>query len=238
MSRHHLPQLIAAKCPPEIIVRGFSSPDELQDCKLRLTGRRLWTRRTGPGNCRTALLDLIAQLPRSRRHRCGCPESHRQTRKTGHFERQPRAHAPSGGIQAAGPGSCRIAPRMPPPARLRTAFPPPCCSKGAGPSSPSQDQPLWCNATGSPGMATGGQGDLLAGVIGARLASGDAPARSRRPVRLALRPRRRNRAHRARNLGRITDAMRCRPLPRRRVSRLAMRPEMKKPMAPVRKPLA
>jgi len=36
-------------------------------------------------------------------------------------------------------------------------------------------QPLWCNAAGSPGMATGGQGDLLAGVIGARLAFGDSP---------------------------------------------------------------
>jgi ADP-dependent NAD(P)H-hydrate dehydratase / NAD(P)H-hydrate epimerase len=34
---------------------------------------------------------------------------------------------------------------------------------------------LWCNSTGTPAMATGGQGDLLAGVIGARLAIGDAP---------------------------------------------------------------
>ncbi|MGL5016916.1 MAG: NAD(P)H-hydrate dehydratase [Luteolibacter sp.] len=34
---------------------------------------------------------------------------------------------------------------------------------------------LWCNSTGTPAMATGGQGDLLAGVIGARLAYGDAP---------------------------------------------------------------
>lgn len=35
--------------------------------------------------------------------------------------------------------------------------------------------PLWCNSTGTPAMATGGQGDLLAGVIGARLAIGDSP---------------------------------------------------------------
>ncbi len=34
---------------------------------------------------------------------------------------------------------------------------------------------LWCNATGSPGMATGGQGDVLAGVLGALLAAGMPP---------------------------------------------------------------
>lgn len=34
---------------------------------------------------------------------------------------------------------------------------------------------LWCNSTGTPAMATGGQGDLLAGLIGARLAIGDPP---------------------------------------------------------------
>lgn len=35
---------------------------------------------------------------------------------------------------------------------------------------------LWCNSTGSPAMATGGQGDLLSGVIGALLAAGRSPA--------------------------------------------------------------
>ncbi len=34
------------------------------------------------------------------------------------------------------------------------------------------DYPLLANSTGTPGMATGGQGDLLSGVIGALLASG------------------------------------------------------------------
>lgn len=34
---------------------------------------------------------------------------------------------------------------------------------------------LWCNSTGSPAMATGGQGDLLSGVIGALAAGGKTP---------------------------------------------------------------
>lgn len=42
--------------------------------------------------------------------------------------------------------------------------------KGARTLIASQEGPVWCNATGTPGMAGGGQGDLLAGVIGARLA--------------------------------------------------------------------
>jgi ADP-dependent NAD(P)H-hydrate dehydratase / NAD(P)H-hydrate epimerase len=36
-------------------------------------------------------------------------------------------------------------------------------------------QPLHANSTGTPGMATGGQGDLLSGVIGALLATGEDP---------------------------------------------------------------
>jgi len=38
--------------------------------------------------------------------------------------------------------------------------------------------PVWCNSTGHPGMGTGGQGDLLAGVIGALLAGGLPPVQS------------------------------------------------------------
>ncbi|WAC20855.1 NAD(P)H-hydrate dehydratase [Luteolibacter sp. SL250] len=36
-----------------------------------------------------------------------------------------------------------------------------------------KERPLWFNPTGTPGMATGGQGDLLSGVVGALLAIGN-----------------------------------------------------------------
>jgi NAD(P)H-hydrate epimerase len=38
------------------------------------------------------------------------------------------------------------------------------------------EETIWCNSTGSPGMACGGQGDLLAGVIAAKLAAGVEPS--------------------------------------------------------------
>jgi NAD(P)H-hydrate epimerase len=54
-------------------------------------------------------------------------------------------------------------------------FPATLLLKGARTIVTAKGRPLWCNTTGTPGMASGGQGDLLAGVIGARLAIGDAP---------------------------------------------------------------
>jgi ADP-dependent NAD(P)H-hydrate dehydratase / NAD(P)H-hydrate epimerase len=44
--------------------------------------------------------------------------------------------------------------------------------KGSRTIVTQQGMALWCNSTGHPGMATGGQGDLLSGVIGALLAAG------------------------------------------------------------------
>lgn len=54
-------------------------------------------------------------------------------------------------------------------------FQPVLLLKGARTLVARRDQPLWCNGTGGPSMACGGQGDLLAGVIGALLARGLPP---------------------------------------------------------------
>ena len=42
--------------------------------------------------------------------------------------------------------------------------------KGAGTVVAQDGQPLWINLTGNPGMATGGTGDVLAGLLGGFLA--------------------------------------------------------------------
>jgi NAD(P)H-hydrate epimerase len=48
--------------------------------------------------------------------------------------------------------------------------------KGAGTVIAEKSGPLWINSTGNPGMAKGGSGDALTGIIGAFLAQGMAPA--------------------------------------------------------------
>jgi len=47
--------------------------------------------------------------------------------------------------------------------------------KGARSLVTQNGSPRWCNATGHAGMASAGMGDVLAGTIGSRLASGDPP---------------------------------------------------------------
>jgi NAD(P)H-hydrate epimerase len=47
--------------------------------------------------------------------------------------------------------------------------------KGAGTVVTDKTGKLWINATGNPGMAKGGMGDALTGMIGALLAQGLAP---------------------------------------------------------------
>lgn len=47
--------------------------------------------------------------------------------------------------------------------------------KGSRTLIAQRSSPIWCNSTGTPAMAGGGQGDLLSGVIGANLARGMPP---------------------------------------------------------------
>jgi len=47
--------------------------------------------------------------------------------------------------------------------------------KGAGTVVTDGSGPLWINSTGNPGMAKGGMGDALTGIIGAFMAGGMTP---------------------------------------------------------------
>lgn len=165
--------VVAAKCPPEIIVRGYSSPKEWQDlsydswvvgCGLGsldpATAESLheWlAQATVPTVIDADALNLIA-----RSKRLGILSAHHViTPHPGEFQRlAPDLDGLSRELAARA-----FADRTPATLLL----------KGCRTLITRSGCPLWCNATGSAGMATGGQGDLLAGVLGARLASGAPP---------------------------------------------------------------
>jgi hydroxyethylthiazole kinase-like uncharacterized protein yjeF len=164
---------IARRCPPEIIVRGFDDPRELLDLKFDslVIGCGLGTpdQATEEG-----LLELLSKSPApavidadalnliARRGRTDLlAERHVLTPHPGEFARLAPDLAGLPREQAA--------------VEFAERFPATLLLKGCRTLVTRRGQALWCNTTGTPGMASGGQGDLLAGVIGARLAAGDAP---------------------------------------------------------------
>lgn len=165
--------VISQKCPPEIIVRGYSSLAGLADCKCdaMVIGCGLGPLENKDSNHLFELIDGIAspmvidadalnQLARF--SRCEIlTERHVITPHPGEFRRLAPDLAELPRETAARAFVDRFATTL--------------LLKGGRTLVARRNHPLWCNSTGSPGMATGGQGDLLAGVIGARLATGDAP---------------------------------------------------------------
>lgn len=164
---------VAAKCPPEIITRPCLDPLALLDPApdALVIGPGLGNPPAVPGSGLEQLLDnapqptvidadalnFLAAGSRLGRLR----DNHLLTPHPGEFRRLapdlaelPREEA-ARSFTARHPGTLVLK-------GCRTLV------AGAG-------GPLWCNATGTPGMATGGQGDVLAGVIAARLAIGDSP---------------------------------------------------------------
>jgi len=170
---HHTATVIAAKCPPEIIVRGYASPAEWRDlpCDAWVVGCGLGTLDAAAAEI---LLDWLAQSATptvidadalNLIARCGklgvFSDRHVITPHPGEFHRLAPDLAGLTRELAARAFADRTSATL--------------LLKGCRTLVTRHGQPLWCNATGSPGMATGGQGDLLAGVIGARLAIGDPP---------------------------------------------------------------
>ncbi|MEI6656416.1 MAG: NAD(P)H-hydrate dehydratase [Verrucomicrobiota bacterium] len=165
--------VIAAKCPCEIIVRTCENPLELLETAPAalvigpglgpLTGAfaegllDLIERATVPTVLDADALNLLAQ----RGALAALKDSHILTPHPGEFRRLapdladlPR-EAAARAFVARHPGTLLL--------------------KGCRTLVTRRGQPLWCNATGSPAMATGGHGDLLAGVLGAQLAAGIPP---------------------------------------------------------------
>ena len=165
---HHL---IAAKCSAEVIVRGVNHPLEVLSlpCDSLVVGcglgelNSVWT---------SELLELIGQTARPMvvdadalnvvaRSALGIgifSAHHLLTPHPGEFARL----APDLSDFTREEAARRFVERTPATLLL----------KGCRSIITCQGQPLWSNPTGTPAMAAGGQGDLLAGVIGAFLAGG------------------------------------------------------------------
>ena len=165
--------VIAAKCPPEIIVRGHVSPRELWDvdCDAWVVGCGI-----GPVDAVTAecLLDFIAHSPVPAVIDADALNVIAHSRKTGMLAQRHVVTPHPGEFHRLAPDLAGM-PREMAARAFADRTPATLVLKGCRTIVTCNGHPLWCNATGNPGMASGGQGDLLAGVIGARLASGDSP---------------------------------------------------------------
>jgi NAD(P)H-hydrate epimerase len=171
----HVPKdlvhIITHRCPPEIIVRGFDHAGEVLDSNFDslVVGCGLGT----PDDALTReILELIAKSPVPVVIDADALNLIARDGKTGLLT--------DNHILTPHPGEfARLAPDLAEMPREEAAlefverFPATLLLKGCRTLVARHRHPLWCNTTGTPGMATGGQGDLLAGVIGARLAAGD-----------------------------------------------------------------
>ena len=162
--------MVASRCPPEIIIRTFDSPIEpfahpadalVVGCGLGILDEKS-EREILTGLDSTQLptvvdADALNIVSKYRFHHL-FQSNHLLTPHPGEF--------------------ARLAPELEETPRLASArifsknHSSTLLLKGSRTIISTGSEPLLCNSTGHPGMAGGGQGDLLAGVIGALLAGG------------------------------------------------------------------
>lgn len=161
---------ITAKCPPEIIVHACSNPLELLESRpdALVIGPglgplsdsvaaglvELLQRTTLPTVVDADALNLLAHL--------GMPELLKATDVLTPHPGEFRRLAPD----------LADLPREAAARQFVARHPVTLLLKGCRTLVTRHGAPLWTNPTGTPGMATGGQGDVLAGVLGALLAAG------------------------------------------------------------------
>jgi hydroxyethylthiazole kinase-like uncharacterized protein yjeF len=162
--------LVAGRMPPEVILRVCKDPGEILEpdydalvigCGLLSTdeGFRGALRATIKRSTPPTVLDAEALNLLSAADLAGLKENHLLTPHPGEFRRL----APDLSGFAREEAARAFADRNNATLLL----------KGCRTVVTRKGAPLWFNPTGTPGMATGGQGDLLSGVIGALLAIGN-----------------------------------------------------------------
>ncbi len=170
---HDALERVIARCPPEVIVRGVGMPEEAFDCEADAfvagCGLGAWGRMWSEA--------LVCRI---------CEENRPVVIDADALN----AFAEMGGLESLGPQHVltphpgefrRLAPDLATLSRENAvrAFTDrvngTLLLKGARTLVAQRGGPLHANTTGHPGMATGGQGDWLAGLIGALIAGGQPP---------------------------------------------------------------
>lgn len=170
--------MIASQCPPEVILRGYENPAQVLEhrydalvvgCGLgKLTNTsasgilELISKSATPVVIDADALNLIAETNSLAR----LTDNHVITPHPGEFARLAPELA-----------DC---PREAAARQFADRYPSTLLLKGCRTLITRRGESLWCNATGTPAMACGGQGDVIAGVIGARLAAGESTMQAAR----------------------------------------------------------
>lgn len=169
----HAAAAILSRCPPEIIVCRYASLREMPN-----SGYDSWVVGCGIGDLDSAseqtLLEWIENTSVPMVVDADALNLIAKTGKSGILTERHLITPHPGEFQRLAPDLAGL-PREIAARTFTDRVPATLLLKGCRTIVTRAGHPLWCNSTGSPGMATGGQGDLLAGVIGARLASGDTP---------------------------------------------------------------
>jgi NAD(P)H-hydrate epimerase len=158
---------VAVSAPPELMVRPFTGPDEI-------LGSDFDALAAGPGVGPVPNPEFLELIERSTIPTVVDADGLNQIAASGRLDLLgPRT------VVTPHPGEFRrLAPDLAglPPLEAARAFadrhPTTLVLKGARSIVASASDPLWINSTGTPGMATAGQGDVLTGVIAALLATG------------------------------------------------------------------
>lgn len=164
---------IAAKCPPEIIIRSAADPREVLDAQpdaLVIGPGLLMPSATWAAELARLLADTTTPTVLDAEALGFLALENRLELLRGHHLLTPHP----GEFARLAPDLTNL-PREEAARRFADRHPCVLLLKGCRTLVTERGAPLWCNPTGHPGMAVGGQGDVLSGVIGARLAIGDPP---------------------------------------------------------------
>lgn len=165
--------LIASRCPPEIIMRPYSSPHELLEARFDSLVIGCGIDHPNP-HAQTEMIRLIAETRTPTVIDADALNLIAANSQTHILDKRHLLTPHPGEFARLFPKLATI-PREAAVKNFTQNSDATLLLKGSRSLIAQRNQPILANSTGTPGMATGGQGDLLSGLIGAQLAAGLRP---------------------------------------------------------------